>query len=147
MDGHGVELRRAEPSTLSAVESLLSATDLPTDDVRDGATTFYLASLDGQRVGVGGLETHGTVGLLRSVAVDESCRGEGIGTAICDHLEERARASGVETLYLLTTGARAFFAERGYETLERSTVPECIAVTSQFAELCPDSATCMRKHL
>jgi amino-acid N-acetyltransferase len=53
----------------------------------------------------------------------------------------------VETLYLLTTTAAAFFARHGYETVERDTVPARIRGTTEFDDLCPDSAVCMRKRL
>lgn len=69
------------------------------------------------------------------------------GTALCDRLEDRASADGVETLYLLTTTAAEFFADRGYVAVERSGAPDAIRGTTEFADLCPSSATCMAKSL
>lgn len=163
-----IRLRRADSETISSVVALLEANDLPSGDVRSKADRFYLASLepdgpasapldgDGANsvdvdgvdpVGVGGIEIEGRHGLLRSVVVRESARGRGIGTALCDALETRAAAEGVETLFLLTTTAADFFAERGYGHVDRAAVPAEIRGTTQFGELCPATATCLRKSL
>jgi len=146
-----VRLRPAADD-LADVETLLAETDLPSEDLRDGAGTFFVGVSEdderaGGRVGVGGIENHGDVGLLRSVVVEPELRGEGYGTALCAALEGRARADGVDTLYLLTTTAADFFASRGYEQIERSAAPAAIRETTQFAQLCPDAAVCMRKPI
>ncbi|MFC3959508.1 arsenic resistance N-acetyltransferase ArsN2 [Halovivax cerinus] len=145
MSGVDVTLRRADASSISRVETLLSETDLPTADVRSTPERFVLAFDGDERVGVGGLEPYGADALLRSLVVEESRRGSGYGAAICDALEDRARADGVETLYLLTTTAEGFFADRGYETVDRDSVPEVIRETPEFADLCPAAAVCMRR--
>lgn len=137
----------ATPTDLDRVERLLAANDLPTADVREAGPRFVIARVDGETVGVGGLERHGDAGLLRSVAVGDSYRGQGYGAAVCADLEARARQAGVSTLYLLTTTAADYFRQRGYEPVVRSTVPERLRATRQFTDLCPDSATCMRKPL
>ena len=147
MSGATVTLRRADESALSDVETLLAENDLPSADVRTSPARFYVGYDGDDRVGIGGLERYGPDGLLRSVVVERSARGNGYGTALCDALERRARAEGVERLYLLTTTAAAFFAARGYEELERSDAPAAIRETSEFDELCPASAACMRKSL
>jgi amino-acid N-acetyltransferase len=147
MNVPSVSLELARGSDLAAVERTLAAADLPTADLRDGAGRFYLAVADGDRVGVGGLEIYGTAGLLRSVAVPAEARGEGYGTAICDALEAEARDASVRTLYLLTTTAASFFEARGYERVDRGAAPAAIKGTTQFAELCPSAATCLRREL
>lgn len=147
MDEPSVTLRRADGSALPYVECLLEANGLPSSDVRSGPGRFYVAYDGEARVGVGGIETYGTDGLLRSVAVESGARGEGVGTAVCEALERAAREEGVERLYLLTTTAAGFFADRGYVETERSDVPEAVRRTSQFDDLCPEAAICMRKAL
>lgn len=132
---------------LEYVRNLLASNHLPADDVRSGPGEFYVATVDGTRVGCGGLEVYESDGLLRSVVVAEAHRGAGYGAAITDALESRARASGVETLYLLTTTAADFFAARGYEPMERSAVPDAIEDTTEFAEYCPSSAACLHKRV
>jgi amino-acid N-acetyltransferase len=132
---------------LEVVEDLLSTAGLPTDDLRSTPATFYLAMADGEPVAVGGLERHGEVALLRSVAVAPEHRGEGIGTAVCDALAERARSEGVRRLYLLMTTAADFFRARGYERVEREAAPSTIRETAEFGSLCPDDATVMCRSL
>lgn len=140
-------LRSADAERLDCVESLLEANGLPSEDVRAKPECFFVASADSQRVGVGGVEDYGSEGLLRSVVVAEPNRGRGYGTALCDALEDRARADGIETLYLLTTTASGFFRRRGYDAVPRESAPASIRRTTQFADLCPRSADCMRKDL
>lgn len=140
-------VRRAEPAELDRVAAMLATADLPHEDVREKPGCFSVALADGELVGAGGVEVRGSAGLLRSVVVAEPHRGRGFGTAIVEALEARARAEGVETLYLLTTTAAAFFRERGYEAVPRATAPPAVRETTEFAGLCPDSATCMRRVL
>lgn len=133
--------RADEAGALDYIERLLSRADLPTADVREQAGAFRVATVAGERVGVGGVERHGRDGLVRSVVVEPSARGQGVGAALADEV----RAAGVERLFLLTTDAAAFFAAQGFEPVARESVPERIRGTAQFASLCPDSATVMRR--
>jgi amino-acid N-acetyltransferase len=142
-----IELRPVEGDDLSYVETLLAANDLPTADLHEGTGQFYVARTSEGAVGVGGVEVYGTAGLLRSVAVEASTRGEGYGTRICDGIEDLARERELEELWLLTTTAATFFAERGYREVDRSDAPGRIRETAEFDELCPGSATCMVKEL
>ena len=147
MSDPALTLRQAGPETIDRVEAMVAANDLPTRDIRERSGSFFLASADDEAIGVGGVETHGEYGLLRSVVVNEPYRGQGYGQALCAALEARARADGVETLYLLTTTAAGFFRRCGYEECSRDAVPEPIRATTQFAELCPLTASCLRKRL
>ena len=147
MSDPDVSLEPATPTDLDRVERLLAANDLPTADVRADAPRFYVARVDGEAVGVGGLELHGDAGLLRSVVVADPHRGRGYGTAIRAALEACAEQADVETLYLLTTTAADFFREHGYVVVDRAAAPERLRTSRQFADLCPESATCMRKSL
>lgn len=143
-----IALREAKvEADLARVETVLDAADLPTADVRRASVRVFLAAHDGTVVGVGGFERVGADGLLRSVAVREEHRHEGYGTAICAAVEDIAADAGVERLFLLTTDAAGFFAELGYERRDRTTVPESIRETREFADLCPTSATCMAKRV
>lgn len=129
------------------VAEYLERADLPTADLADSPGTFYAARAGDDLVAVGGVEAHGTDGLLRSLVVVPERRGEGYGAATCAALEDAAHDAGVETLYLLTTTAAAFFAAQGYEEFDRASAPERIRATAEFAEVCPASATAMRRSL
>lgn len=147
MDGASLTLRRADDDALPYVERLLEGNGLPAADVRAAPARFYVGYGDGTPVGVGGVERHGHDGLLRSVVVEPSARGDGVGTALCAALEAEARAAGIEALYLLTTTAAGFFDRQGYREVDRAEAPAAVRATAQFAELCPASATCMHKSL
>lgn len=143
----GIDLRPAEPGDVPYIEDLLSTSGLPTADVADQLGVFSICERESGRIGVGGLERVGDVALLRSVAIDESRRGMGYGTRMCDRLLARARDAKVTAVYLLTTTAPGFFARLGFERTERGAVPGSIRGTREFSELCPDSAVCMKRSL
>jgi len=147
MGGATITLEAADGGSLAYVESLLEENGLPSSDVRSKPRCFYVAYDGDERVGIGGIELRGVAGLLRSVAVDPDYRGEGLGTALCERLEAVARDEGVEVLYLLTTTVPGFFADRGYEEVPRDDAPAGIQTTTEFADLCPETAVCMRKPL
>ena len=142
-----VELRPAARGDREYVESTLERCGLPTADLESALEHLFVCVVDGRRIGVGGLEPCAEDALLRSVAVEPSARGEGYGTAITDALLERAREDGFSATYLLTTTAAAFFADRGFEPVDRAAVPEPIRRTEEFADICPSTATCMRRDL
>lgn len=136
------------PPSLDEVAALLAACGLPHEDLTDAHLAGFTGARDGGRlVGVAGVERYGAAGLLRSVAVAASHQGRGLGGRLVDAAEAHARQQGVETLYLLTTTAEAFFARRGYARADRGAAPEAIRGTAEFAALCPSTAVCMRKDL
>ena len=147
MTDSSITLREASGDDLNRVESLLAANGLPSEDVRAKPGSFFVALSGEDVVGAGGVEVHGTDGLLRSLVIVEHARGRGYGKTVCERLEEYARERGVERLYLLTTTAAAFFRARGYEEVPRDEAPPAIRGTTEFTDLCPDSATCLTKRL
>ena len=140
---------RAESISLNTeVEALLIEAQLPVADLASSRSLNLLGYRDcGRLVGVVGVEIYGSVGMLRSLAVEPAHRNAGLGAALVSIAETWAAEQGVETLYLLTTTAAKFFARRGYEAVPRSEAPAAIAATAQFSELCPASSTFMRKVL
>lgn len=142
-----MDIRAAEPGDLDPILALLEGAALPTTGVGDHWQTFLVAWADDALVGVCGLEIHGRVGLLRSVAVEQAHRGHGLASLLCDRLESRATARGLDALYLLTTTAEGFFARRGYVTIPRAEAPPEIHATEEFERLCPESAAVMWRRL
>lgn len=128
--------------------ALLAACDLATSDlVANARVRLYGGRTDGELVGAVGFESVGRVALLRSLAVAPSQRGKGLGQVLVASAEAHAGEQGIDTLYLLTTTAAAFFARLGYSAVERALAPTAIRATSQFAGLCPAAATLMCKRL
>jgi amino-acid N-acetyltransferase len=94
-----------------------------------------------------GIERFGDVALLRSLCVIAEDRTKGYGTRALSAIEQRARAAGIEHLYLLTTTAAEFFGAHGYIECERAAVPPAIVATPEFESMCPASAACLSKAL
>jgi len=138
-------LRPAKPGDLPEISELLATPRLPTMGVAENLGTFFVFESRHSIVGVGGLELHGSVALLRSLAVAPAHRGRGLATAICAHLEAEAATRGVEHVYLLTETAERFFTRRGYVAIPRANAPPEIASSEEFSVLCPQSAVFMRR--
>ena len=144
----GVALGRPAEDELAAIEALVGDAGLPTEVVRDRFPEAYaVARRAGRVVGVAALETHGRCGLLRSVAVVPAERGRGTGLALIAGRLALARASGLDSVYLLTTTAAPLFRRFGFTDVDRASAPAALAGSPEFAALCPSSATCMRAPL
>jgi amino-acid N-acetyltransferase len=63
---------------------------------------------------------------IRSLAVDRSARGCGVGTALVEELQRRARAEGFDTLCAFTHSP-AYLVQMGYSIVPHLWVPEKIA--------------------
>ena len=130
------------------LEAFLQMQELPVVDLNPKMLAdFLVARREGILVGSAGLERHTKMGLLRSVAVDRSLRGVGLGKRLVMSMEDRARGRGVKQMFLLTDGAEDFFLALGYRPLDRLDAPSGIRHTQQFRDLCPASATFMTKIL
>jgi amino-acid N-acetyltransferase len=141
-------LRAAAPDDLPHIAELLVQAELPAADItRDGLRDFIVALDAGKVVGAVGLECYGDHGLLRSLVVAPDWRGHGLGAALVDAVEERARAIGVRSLSLLTEAAAPLFAARGYAAITRSLAPVTVQASTEFTTLCPASSTCMHKTI
>ncbi|WP_369684040.1 GNAT family N-acetyltransferase [Pseudomonas gingeri] len=96
---------------------------------------------DGETVGWGGFETHGTDRLLRSMVVEPAYRSNGVGAEVLRVIEAIAAEQGIARFHLLTTTASGFFEQQGYAVNQRDSAPPLISQTEQFRGLCPGSAS------
>ena len=140
-------IRSATPADLPQVRRLLDANGLPTQDLDTTPIEFLVAEDGGRLIGAVGLELFGDAALLRSLVVDATGRGTGVGGALVEAVETRAAAAGIADLALLTTTAAPFFARRGWQTVPRDALPASVHASSEFRSLCPASATAMTKPL
>jgi amino-acid N-acetyltransferase len=133
---------------LSTAAALLQAQGLPVSDITDEHLEhfFYIGS-DGSPTGLVGIEIYGADALLRSLAVADTSRTQGLGSSLVEHAEDHAAARQVSTMYLLTTTAESFFQRRGYRCIDRVQAPPAIQSTREFATLCPASSAFMIKRL
>ena len=133
---------------LVEVRDLLTVNDLDSSDISDELMSHFMGvKHHDQLVAVGGLEIFREEALLRSVATRSEFRGMNLAQRVIRALEKHALEAGASSLYLLTTTADRYFEQLGYRRRDRSRAPESIASTSQFSDLCPESATMMCKAL
>jgi N-acetylglutamate synthase-like GNAT family acetyltransferase len=141
-------LRPTRADDLAVAERLLADAGLPCEGVAARFDTAYvLADSAGGVVGVAGVEVHGRLGLLRSVAVAGHLQGTGIGQALVADRLRWATEQGLEALYLLTLDAAGYFTRFGFRPVDRERVPDQIRRSSEFESLCPDTAAVMVRNL
>jgi amino-acid N-acetyltransferase len=128
-----------------AAIALLRNNNLPTEDI-SATTQLFCLKEEEQIVGTIGLAHDGNNALLRSPIVAEEKRNLGLGVELVEHVEAYAKSTGIQSIYLLTTTAAPFFAKRGYQAIDRASVPPFLLTTSEFASVCPASATVMKKE-
>ena len=80
------------------------------------------------------------------MVVGES-RGRGYGSRLCDLLIKDAAGRGISELFLLTTTAPGFFEKIGFERIARAEAPEEIRGSTEFSQLCPETAVLMRREI
>jgi amino-acid N-acetyltransferase len=143
-----IRFEAARAADLADIQALLRTSGLPSDDLgADDLRDFIVARRGGAIVASVGLQPLGEVALLRSLAVAPDLRGLRIGHALWEKARERARARGFTKLYLLTTTAAGLFERLGFQAISRELAPDVVRSTSEFASLCPSTATVMMTDL
>jgi amino-acid N-acetyltransferase len=142
-----MRIREATSRDLGAVQSLLSANDLPIDGVKENFSSFIVAEDNGEIAGAIGLEMFGPVGLLRSAVVSLDHRGSGVGRRLVEQILDRASDEGIEELFLLTTTAEKYFPRFGFSSTTRSAVPAAVKASAEFHGACPDTAVVMTRRV
>lgn len=136
-------LRPAGTGDWPALAALLQANQLPLDGARQHLSTFLLATHKGELIGSAGAEVHGTVALLRSVAVAPGLHGQGIGRALVSRLLEEAARRQIGSVHLLTVTAPDFFAQFGFQPEPIDRAPPGLKASAEFQGACPASAAFM----
>lgn len=139
---------RLQPATSDdapLIQQWLQQNHLPSSDIPTRLDAIFLYRIGTEAVGLGGIEQYDAYGLLRSIVVADSFRGNGLGKRLCQMLLEQAVQQGIRELYLLTETAEPLFEKLGFEAIDRRTVPPEIQQTSEFSQLCPATAICMKR--
>jgi amino-acid N-acetyltransferase len=139
--------RAGEKSDIRRIKSLLKSADLPYEDIDLSRQDFIVAVQNAKIIGAVGLEPYEEYGLLRSLAVEDAYRGEGLGRALVAKMIAHSMDRGIKQLYLLTLTADRFFDKEGFERISRESMPEAIKNTSEFKSICPVSSICMKKEM
>jgi len=104
------ERDRDLPEVLALLDHAgLSGHDLYAPDCR-----YWRFVKHGRLVGFCGLERSGRFGLLRSVAVHETARGQGIARQLVSAAEAFARDQDIRRLYLFSKDEAPFFERLGW---------------------------------
>lgn len=137
------DIRLARPHELPAVLDLLTQSRLPEAGLGRHAASLLVA-VDGDRiVGCAALELYGSAALLRSVAVAEAYRREGLGRRLTQAALDLGRSRGVGSVYLLTETAAGWFSRIGFRQVPRAQAEPAVGASLEFTHACPTSATCM----
>ena len=142
-----VDIGPATAADRPAVFGLLEAAGLPLDGLEPHFDTVVVARQDGAIVGSAALKIYPHGALLRSVAVADSLRGQGLGLQLTQAALDLAARSNTRAIYLLTTTAEGFFPKFGFVRIARADVPADVQQSVEFASACPSSATVRRKVL
>ena len=121
-------IRRARASDAPVIASLIqryvsSGTLLPRSPefIAEHAIDFLMATLDARMIGCVHLEEYSpSLAEIRSLAVDPTYQGHGVGGALVDAVEHLARQRRYATVFAVSNN-EAFFHSRGYAPRE---IPE-----------------------
>ncbi len=130
----GETLRPLTPADVPDLLRFLTRADLTGSGLRDPAVRLWLLrDATGQVQGSAGYELSedGRQALIRSVAVDASRRGEGLGLRLAGFTLERAAEEGARRAWLFSRHRGPFWRRLGFEPVDRDALARVLAGTHQ----------------
>ncbi len=130
-----IEVRPARTSDIKAIHKLIvdfasggRMLQKETVTLYESVQEFMVAVEDGKVVGCGALHVlWEDLAEVRSVAITENLRGNGIGNLILERIIERARDLGLSRIFCLTFETK-FFGRHGFQEIQGTPVePEVYA--------------------
>ena len=130
-----IEVRPARTSDIKGIHKLIAdfassgrMLQKETVTLYESVQEFMVAVEDGQVVGCGALHVlWEDLAEVRSVAITENLRGNGIGNQILERIIDRARELGLSRIFCLTFETK-FFGRHGFEEIQGTPVePEVYA--------------------
>jgi len=122
-----MSIRKRVPEDLSDVSRLLEAVQLPPKGLE--RTEGWVAEEAGRLVGHVAVETTPDAAVLRSLVVDASQQGRGLGRQLLDVAEAHA---GQRSVVLKTDTIGSWVERRGYRRTTQDKVPASVLATTQF---------------
>jgi amino-acid N-acetyltransferase len=124
-----IEVRPARTSDIKAIHKLIvdfasggRMLQKETVTLYESVQEFVVAVEDGQVVGCGALHVlWEDLAEVRSVAITETLRGNGIGNQILERIIDRARELGLSRIFCLTFETK-FFGRHGFEEIQGTPV-------------------------
>ena len=146
--GHGQQQaswspRSATKNDKEASERLLQAAGLTIEGLDHSFPDGYAVVENEEAVvGIIGVESYGTDGLVRSLAVHPDWQGQRVGEALLRDRMAWSKAGEFESLYLITE-VPAYFARFGFRIIDRDVTPGGIKGSVEYTKVCPESAPVM----
>jgi N-acetylglutamate synthase-like GNAT family acetyltransferase len=109
------ELVIEQTRDLARVREMLTRAGMVTDGIEWPAACYILAYIGDDAVGIIGVESKIDAALIRSLYVDESRRGRGIGAALIAAARKAAHTRGARRLYLFSADAGELFERNGFK--------------------------------
>jgi len=142
------QIFNATEEDLEQIKELLLETNLVIEDVYKHIENFIIIRKhNGSILACAGMEIYNEIGFLRSVAVKSNLQGKGIGSLLVESVINKAKEKNIQTLFLLTETAEAFFSKFSFKTINRDKAPESIKNTYEFEVACAETGILMRKEL
>ena len=108
------ELVVEQTRDLALVRAMLERGGLITEGIEWPAACYLVAYVGDEAAGVIGVESKIDAALLRSLYVNDSMRGRGIGGALLAAARKAAHTRGARHLYLFGVDAGSFFERHGF---------------------------------
>jgi len=142
-----INTRKFQKRDFEYIVALLNQSNLPTIDLKiSNMQDFYVAIVDGDIVGVGGIDMQDNMAFVRSFAVKSEYQGQGVAHKIYNTIEDEAKRSGISQFYLLSETATQYFEKFGFKIIQRDTAPQWVQQSTQFSGICPQSTALMQKN-
>lgn len=142
-----INIKKADKRHFSQICQLLSAAQLPIEDINPLLEHFFIAVEGDAIIAVTGMDKYEDAGLLRSVIVQPHFRNSGIASELINQLFTYAKDQGIITLYLITNTAEKYFEKKGFKKMMRQEVPATVLQSKEFNGLCPSSSVIMKRLL
>ena len=142
-----VTIERATPEDAEAILELLRANALPVEGLLAHFDTALVARSQNRIVGSAALEVYDDGALLRSVAVDNTLRGHGVGRRLTAAALDLAATLRVPVVCLLTTTADGYFSRFAFSRISRDEAPRGVQQSVEFRSACPSTAIVMARSL
>ena len=142
-----MEITHAQPQDWANIATLLVDNHLPVEGLQEHLDTTLVVRQDDVIIACAALEFYEPYALLRSVCVDSSHQGQGLGHQLTNACLEMAAQHKIDKVFLLTQTAGDFFPRFGFTKIDRDRVPQEIRNSVEFASVCPVSSLVMVKAI
>ena len=138
-----LEVENATIDDALAIKELLQVCDLPIVNIEKQIGDFIVAKQQKKLLAILGAvyDDEGNV-LLRSFAVREENRRQGIGEMLIRTMLEIMTKKKITKIFLLTETADAYFSRMDFNEIQRTEIPDLLLSKSGLDKACPCSSKC-----